>query len=148
MNDHTFDPEPKDEHRLSRRQLAGRIGEDAVARRYEAEGYTVVARNVHMSRNELDLILRNETHIIFVEVKTRHISPGMRSRYGRPADAVNAAKRARTVEAAEAYLRENRAVLPPLQPRIDVAEVYMTRREDGTDVITDIKIFRNAFGAR
>ncbi len=143
MNDRSIPTES-----MTDKQLAGRIGEDAVARRYESEGYTVLARNVHMSRNELDLVLRNETHIVFVEVKTRHISPGMRSRYGRPADAVNAAKRARTVEAALAYLRKNREVLPSLQPRIDIAEVYMTRCEDGTDRITDIRIFRNAFGAR
>ncbi len=144
MSDSVFAP-----GRKTSRQIAGRLGEDAVARRYESEGYTILARNVHMSRNELDLILRNETHIVFVEVKTRHGSPLARSRYGRPADAVDKGKRERTVAAAEAYLREHRAALEhPLQPRIDIAEVYMQAHADGREEIVDIKIFRNAFGAR
>ncbi len=144
MNNTPFSPERK-----TSRQLAGRMGEDAVARRYEAEGYTVLARNVHMSHNELDLVLRNETHLVFVEVKTRHAVAHVRSRYGRPADAVDKGKRARTVAAAEAYLRAHRDELdPPLQPRIDVAEVYMQKHADGTEEITEIKLFRNAFGAR
>ncbi len=131
------------------RQRIGRLGEDEAARYYEAEGYTVIGRNVHISHNEIDLIVQNETHIVFVEVKTRHSIPGIRSRYGRPADAVDRAKRARTVEAVEAYLRANREHFPPLtQPRIDVVEVYIFRRADGRDEIGEVKAFRNAFGAR
>ena len=127
------------------RQRLGRFGEDAVIRRYVELGFAVVARNLHQSHNEIDLILQNETHLVFVEVKTRHAVPGVRSRYGRPADAVNKAKRIRTVEAARAYLREHPTAR---QPRIDVAEVYVSRRTDGTDEITEIRLFHNAFGAR
>ncbi len=144
MNNKPFNPEAK-----TSRQLSGRIGEDAVALRYAAEGYTVLARNLHIGHKELDLILRNQTHIVFVEVKTRHAAYGARSRYGRPATSVDKAKRARTVEAAEAYLREHRNdFATPLQPRIDVAEVYLGRRADGGDEVTHIEIFRNAFGAK
>lgn len=127
------------------RQRLGRLGEDAVVRRYADMGFTVEARNLHMSHNEIDLIMKSDTHLVFVEVKTRHAVPGTRSRYGRPADAVNKAKRARTVEAAKAYLREHPTTL---QPRIDVAEVYVSRRTDGTDEVTEVLIFTNAFGAR
>lgn len=127
------------------RQRLGRLGEDAVVRRYADMGFAVEARNLHLSHNEIDLILKSDTHLVFVEVKTRHAVPGARSRFGRPADAVNKAKRTRTVEAAKAYLREHPT---PLQPRIDVAEVYVSRRADGTDEVTEVLIFRNAFGAR
>lgn len=130
---------------ITARQRLGRLGEDAVVRRYAELGFTVEARNLHVSHNEIDLVLKNDTHLIFVEVKTRHAVPGVRSRFGRPADAVNKAKRTRTVEAAKAYLREHPT---HLQPRIDVAEVYVSRREDGTDEVTEVLIFRNAFGAR
>lgn len=125
--------------------LIGRLGEDAAARRYESEGYHVVARNVHMSHNELDLIVEDETHLVFVEVKTRHGAYGARSRYGRPADAVDKSKRARTVLAAEAYLRAHPT---EKQPRIDVVEVYLRRLSDGTDIVHRVMVFRNAFGAR
>lgn len=139
-----FSPENKTD-----RQITGHAGEVAVEKRYRADGYTVLARNLHVARNELDLIVRNKTHIVFVEVKTRHARAGVPSRYGRPADAVNRDKRAHTVAAAKAYLRAHEKDFnPPLQPRIDIAEVYMTRREDGKDEITDIKIFQGAFGAR
>lgn len=127
------------------RQRLGRLGEDAVVRRYADMGFAVEARNLHLSHNEIDLILKSDTHLVFIEVKTRHAVPGARSRFGRPADAVNKAKRTRTVEAAKAYLREHPT---PLQPRIDVAEVYVSRRADGTDEVTEVLIFRNAFGAR
>ena len=130
---------------ITARQRLGRLGEDAVVRRYAELGFTVEARNLHVSRNEIDLVLKNDTHLIFVEVKTRHAVPGVRSRFGRPADAVNKAKRTRTVEAAKTYLREHPT---HLQPRIDVAEVYVSRRTDGTDEVTKVLIFRNAFGAR
>lgn len=130
---------------ITNKQRLGRLGEDAVVRRYADMGFAVEARNLHISHNEIDLILKSDTHLVFVEVKTRHAVPGTRSRFGRPADAVNKAKRARTVEAAKAYLREHPT---PLQPRIDVAEVYVSRRVDGTDEVTEVLIFRNAFGAR
>lgn len=130
---------------ITDKQRLGRLGEDAVVRRYADMGFAVEARNLHLSHNEIDLILKSDTHLVFVEVKTRHAVPGARSRFGRPADAVNKAKRTRTVEAAKAYLREHPT---PLQPRIDVAEVYVSRRADGTDEVTEVLIFRNAFGAR
>ncbi len=131
------------------RQLLGKLGEDAVAQRYSAEGYAVIARNVRIGHYELDLIAQNSTHLAFVEVKTRHATYGVRSRYGRPADAVDKAKRARTVAAAEAYLRAHRDELPVgIQPRIDIAEVYLGHRADGTYAVEHVILYRNAFGAR
>lgn len=126
----------------TQRQIIGRIGEDAVAARYTDMGFEVVARNLHVSRNEIDLILKNQTHLVFVEVKTRHTAPDTPSRYGRPAAAINREKRARMRKAAEDYLREHPIAL---QPRIDVAEVYVKRLADGTDMITEIKLFPAAY---
>lgn len=128
-------------------QIHGQIGEDAVAAHYEAEGYRVVARNYRSSHKEIDLIVENEHYLVFIEVKARVQACGARSRYGRPADAVNAAKRQRTVLAAEAYLRAH-----PVhkQPRIDVAEVYLTPAIDphSPPTVARILTFRNAFGAK
>ncbi len=127
------------------RQRIGRIGEDAVAKRYAEMGFSVVARNLHLSHNEIDLILQNETHLVFVEVKTRHTDPNTPYRFGRPAAAINKEKRARMRKAAEDYLREHPT---RLQPRIDVAEVYMTRLSDGTDTVTEIKLYPAAYAGR
>ena len=127
------------------RQRVGRIGEDAVATRYAEMGFTVVARNLRVSHNEIDLILQNETHLVFVEVKTRHASPESRTRFGRPAAAIDKDKRARMRKAAEDYLREHPT---SLQPRIDVAEVYVKRLPDGTEAVAEIKIFPAAYAGR
>ena len=130
---------------LTSRQRIGRMGEDAVASRYAEMGFSVVAQNLHISRNEIDLILQDETYLVFVEVKTRHAIPGAPSRYGRPAAAIDKGKRTRMRKAAQDYLRQHPS---PLQPRIDVAEVYLRKGIDGADVIQEIKIFPAAYAGR
>ena len=127
------------------RQRIGRIGEDAVAVKYAAMGFFVVARNVRVGKNEIDLIFRSETHLVFVEVKTRHATPGAPSRYGRPAAAIDKSKRERMRKAAEDYLREHPT---ELQPRIDVAEVYLRKNPAAEDEIIEIKLFPAAYAGR
>ena len=133
---------PQDQNK---RQLIGRLGEDETARRYCEMGFSVVARNLHVSRNEIDLILQNETYLVFAEVKARHVTPDQPSRFGRPAAAINQSKRARMRKAAEDYLREHPTCL---QPRIDVAEVYLRRRPDGKDEVIEVRIFPAAYAGR
>lgn len=123
----------------------GALGEQAAADWYAAHGYTVEARNVHESHYELDLIVKDAECLVFIEVKARTMRAGSTSRYGRPADAVDSAKRRRTVLAAEAYLRAHPTTL---QPRIDVCEVYLTRKPDGSRSVGDVVVFRNAVKAK
>lgn len=130
---------------MTRRQFIGRLGEDETARRYIACGFSVVARNLHVARNEIDLILENGTYLVFVEVKTRHATPGERTRYGRPAAAIDRAKRERMRKAARDYLRAHPT---DKQPRIDVSEVYLKRAADGTETVLDVKIFPAAYAGR
>ena len=80
----------------------GAEGEDRAVRYFEAEGYRIVARNVRAAGVEVDLIVRRRRVVAFVEVKTRRSR-----RFGAPELAVTAAKRARLVRAATAWLREN-----------------------------------------
>ena len=127
------------------RQRIGRIGEDAVAGRYADMGFSVIARNLHVSRNEIDLVLQSETHLVFVEVKTRHTTPGTPSRYGRPAASIDKSKRERMRKAAEDYLREHPTTL---QPRIDVAEVYLRKNPFGENEILEIKLYPAAYAGR
>jgi Holliday junction resolvase-like predicted endonuclease len=98
-----------------------------------------------LEANEIDLILESETHLVFVEVKTRHASPESRTRYGRPAAAIDKGKRERMRKAAEDYLREHPT---QKQPRIDVSEVYLRKNPDGTDEVIAVKLYPNAFAGR
>ena len=133
------------ERKPTDKQIYGKLGEDAAAAYYSSHGYTVVARNLHVSRNELDLIVENETHIVFVEVKARHQIYGASSRFGRPASAITRDKRLRTVSAAKGYLREHPSYK---QKRIDVIEVYLRRNSDGSHAVDRVVPFHNAFGAK
>jgi putative endonuclease len=80
----------------------GAEGENRAARYFEARGYRIVARNVRAAGVEVDLIVRRRRTLVFVEVKTRRSR-----RFGPPELAVTAAKRARLVVAATAWLQEN-----------------------------------------
>ena len=125
------------------RQSVGQIGENAAAEFFENQGFSVVARNIHLSHLEIDLIVENEDFFVFVEVKTRScIYPGSSS-FGRPATAVDKKKRLNIATAASEYLRRNPT---NKQPRIDVIEVYLSRGDSPSGLKLDH--IRNAFGAR
>lgn len=102
----------------------GAIGEALAAEYLRNKGFSVVARNFRTRRLEIDLICENETHLLFVEVKTR-TDTGAVSKYGRPAAAVDAKKRQHLTDAAGDYLRAHPSAK---KPRIDVIEVYVRRR--------------------
>ena len=104
-------------------QEIGKIGEKLAARYLKRQGYRVLHKNRHFGKNELDLVVKNKTHIAFVEVKTRSFENEGEA-IARPALAVNAEKRRRTVEAAFGYLRAHST---HLVPRFDVVEVYLDR---------------------
>ena len=102
----------------------GAIGEDLAAEYLKNKGFSIVERNYRTHHLELDLICENETHLLFVEVKTR-TDTGAISRYGRPGAAVDMKKRAHLTDAALDYLR---AYPSEKKTRIDVIEVYVCRR--------------------
>jgi putative endonuclease len=53
----------------------GRAAEDEAERFFTSKGYQTICRNYHASRlAEIDLIVRNETTLVFVEVKSRSTS--------------------------------------------------------------------------
>lgn len=118
----------------------GRLGEDAAVAYYEKEGYRLVGRNLHFSHQELDLVVENDTHLVFVEVKTRKQTFGEPSRFGRPARAIGKEKKQNTILAAEAYLR---AHPPHKQVRIDVVEVYISYR-GSVPAVDKVVCFRSA----
>lgn len=103
----------------------GKKGEDSASSFLCGKGYTIIGRNIRMNHLETDIIARNSTHILFVEVKTRSEYPDTPHAFGRPAAAVDNAKKKRLIAAAEEYLRRNREETEGLQPRIDVIEVYI-----------------------
>jgi putative endonuclease len=98
------------------RQALGRAGEDLAAAWYEANGYTLVARNWRCRDGEIDLVARRGRVLVVCEVKTRSSVA-----FGAPAEAVTPAKQARLRSLALSFLREQR--VRGAQLRFDVAAV-------------------------
>jgi putative endonuclease len=100
MRDH---PLPDDRHdRQDERRALGAEGETRAARFLARRGYRIEARNVRLAGVEVDLIAKRGALVVFVEVKTRRGEA-----QGGPELAVDAAKQARLVRAASAWLREH-----------------------------------------
>lgn len=119
---------------MSTRQETGSAGEDLAARLLEQAGYTVVARNFRAKCGELDVIAKDKTHIVFVEVKTR-----AEDCLGTPAQAVDFRKQRRIVSTAQVWLLAHPC---GLQPRFDVVEILMMR-----DKTAKYRHIQNAFDA-
>ena len=120
----------------------GKFGEDTATVYLKKNGYRIVDRNVHVSHNEIDIIAKDKSYLVFVEVKTRSTDSTLYSDFGTPASAVTRSKQQRTVEAARKYLATTKYT--KLQPRFDVIEIYVDKNERK---VININHIINAFGA-
>ena len=125
----------------------GQLGESIACDFLKKNGYKIVSRNIHVSKQEIDIIAEDDHFLVFVEVKTRSVSYEVSSSYGSPGRAVDYKKRSNTVLAAKNYLMTN---YTQKQPRIDVIEVYMRERGEHSisPQILSINHIRDAFDSR
>jgi putative endonuclease len=103
-----------------------RLGPEAerrVRRHYRLRGYRVLDANVRAGGNELDVVARRGSRLVFCEVKMR-AGPG----YGDPLEAVGREKEGRVRHAAEAFLARN-PHLACLDVSLEVAAVRRGRVE-------------------
>jgi putative endonuclease len=84
------------------RRATGARYEDIALAHLERTGLTLVARNYHCRYGEIDLVMRDRDVVVFVEVRYRSAS-----RFGDGIDSVGAAKRAKLVRAAGAFLADH-----------------------------------------
>ena len=96
----------------------GELGERAARRHLKRLGLKFLTANFRTERGEIDLVLRQEDCLVFVEVKTRSSED-----WGRPASAINRERRRRLSHAALDYLRLLRN--PQVKLRFDVVEVLL-----------------------
>jgi putative endonuclease len=86
----------------NRRQVLGGWGEAAAVQYLEANGYTVLARNLRTAHGELDIVAEKDGLLVFVEVKTRSSHS-----FAYPEDSVTPRKQAHMLSAAEDYLQQH-----------------------------------------
>ena len=111
--------------RRTRRRRLGDRAESLVAGQLAALGWTILAANVRVARDEVDLIGVEPglpPTLVFVEVRSRTATA-----FGPPEETVDRAKVARLYRAAFAVLRARRLpdgrTLPPLRWRVDLVSV-------------------------
>ena len=96
----------------------------------EQAGLTILARNWRCREGEIDIVARDRSAVVFVEVKTRN-GRG----YGLPVEAVTVAKVRRLRVLATRWLAENRP--PYADVRFDVVSVE--RQPDGAVAVTHLR---------
>lgn len=122
-------------HRPDNRPL-GQQGEDAAARYLRGLGYQILARGDVSKPGELDLVARDGSTVVFVEVKTRRSQDA-----GHPADAVDANKQRRLTRLAVTFLKRHKLLESPA--RFDVVAVTWPEGQRRPT----IEHFPNAFDA-
>lgn len=111
----------------------GRWGEELAAEFLQKKGYLILEKHFLFQHAEIDLIARDGSYLVFVEVKTRSSSD-----YGLPEEALSERKKKYLRKAAEGYLYLNR--LPEVDCRFDVVTVSFL--PDGT---VSLNHYENAF---
>ena len=88
-----------EQERVVNRKVLGERGEKAAARYLKLRGYEILERNWKCPAGEADIIARDGSTLVFIEVKTRTgVSKGF------PSEAVDAKKRARYEKIAGWYI--------------------------------------------
>ena len=85
----------------------GKKGEDEAVAYLQDRGYTIIHRNWHSGKRELDIVAEKDRELIVAEVKTRR-----NERYGRPEDAVDRSKIRNIVASTDVYLKKFQIDLP------------------------------------
>ncbi|MBC7363446.1 MAG: YraN family protein [Candidatus Aminicenantes bacterium] len=111
----------------------GRWGEEIAAEFLEKKGYFILDRHFIFRHAEIDLVARDGSYLVFVEVKTRSSAE-----YGLPEEALSERKKRLLRRAAEGYLYLNQ--LTGVDCRFDVVTVNFL--PDGT---TSLNHYINAF---
>lgn len=101
-------------------QDIGRIGERLARSHLEAKSYRVVASNYRCRWGEVDLVARDGSAWVFVEVRTRRGDA-----YGGPEESVTAGKARRLISAARHFLASNNVGSLDPQWRIDLVAVRL-----------------------
>jgi putative endonuclease len=85
------------------KQQTGDAAETVALQYLQKHSCTLEARNVRYKSGELDLVMRDATHLIFIEVRTRR-EGALNGRFGGALASITPAKQARLVRAAQHYL--------------------------------------------
>ena len=110
----------------------GAAGEEAAVRFLQQSGYEIIERNYYYLRGEIDIVAKDGTVLVFVEVKSRRSTS-----FGAPEESVTPKKQELLRRTAEGYVAERGIV--DTECRFDVVSVIM---RDGKE---ECMILKNCF---
>ena len=116
------------------RVILGKTGEDLACVELQKRGYAIIARRYRRRGGEIDIVARDGSTTVFVEVKARDGRA-----FGEAAEAVTAFKRRRITQLALDYMTRHHLSERPC--RFDVVSIHF---ESGRP---EIEVFQNAFDA-
>ena len=125
-----------------KRRDFGQLQEQTAARFLAAAGLELLMQNFSCRAGEIDLIMREERTLVFVEVRFRRSS-----RYGTATETVDRRKQRKLVKAASYFLSSRR--INSAACRFDIVGLTPAQRGDtGYDPVSGLRIdwLRNAFG--
>jgi putative endonuclease len=116
------------------RVALGKQGEALACHALQQRGYVIIATRYRTRHGEIDVIARDGTTLVFVEVKTRTTTD-----FGTGRDAVTRHKRRQIASVASHYLATGRfRHPPPRQCRFDIVSILgPTGQTPQIDVVTD-----------
>lgn len=97
----------------------------------QQQGLDLLERNYRAPRGELDLIMQEHDHMVFVEVRFRH-----NHRFGSGADSVHATKQDKLIKTALYYLQQH-PKLAKRPVRFDVVSISTKDNQPQIDWIKD-----------
>ncbi|MBO6024015.1 MAG: YraN family protein [Bacteroidales bacterium] len=107
----------------------GKLGEEIAVKYLTDKGYEILERNWHNVHKEVDIIAKDGSFLVIVEVKTRQTNA-----YGEPDIAVTRQKQRMLIAAANAYLFRNKL---DLETRFDIISIVFNNGEPVIDHIKD-----------
>ncbi len=111
----------------------GKAGEEAALRYLKRKRYKILDKGFRLFRGEIDIIARDKSTLVFVEVKTRS-----QEKFGLPEEAVTPAKQNQIRKIAEGFLVKNN--MEDVECRFDVLSLIKTETS-----AFEIHHFKNAF---
>lgn len=115
-------------------QITGKNAEDEAEAYLSAHGLTLLQRNYRQKIGEIDLIMQDQEHLVFVEVRARKEGD-----HGNALESITESKRSKIIRTAKYYLQENNLYYKATS-RFDVVTL------DPIDGEWKLEWIRNAFG--
>ncbi len=84
---------------MQNKDIVWKIGEDAARKYLEDKGYKIIEQNYHTKYSEIDLIVKKDNILIFIEVRTKRSS-----NFVSPEESINQKKLKKLYWNAEAYM--------------------------------------------